>query len=438
MSSTISFANSDSVTRHHASISSSGGGSLGGKQQRRQQPQYQHRASLRPFQIERYEGWLARSGNLSDSDCEPMPMSDLLKVADDECLRLWEELSLGYPFHVEGDPLLRSQIRTEFYPNNNFSPSGDIDNNDNIFVNCMAPQEGIFCTLQALLRSGDNVIVSGPAYQSLSEIPRSIGCNVTHWLPELIREENQQLTSYFRFDPDALRSMLQSTPNTKLVVVNFPHNPTGAFPTKGEWEEIVEHCRRAGCYLFCDEMYRYLEHDGIDRLESAVEIYEGGISLGGLSKSFGLAGLRMGWISSRDESLMERIQQIKDYTTICAAAPSQILSLIAVRNAPKLIQRCRRIVRDVKIEVEKFCRDHSNVLEWTDSRAGTFVFPKLRSHHSSSKLYCDRLLKDADIMLLPSSLFEYGEHDTDDSRVRISLGRKSIPETLTLWKSHGV
>ena len=237
--------------------------------------------------------------------------------------------------------------------------------------------------------------------------------------------------------------MLQATPNTKLVVVNFPHNPTGALPTKEEWNENIGICRSHNCFLFCDEMYRYLEHDGVDRLPSVVESYpERGISLFGLSKSFGLPGLRMGWIACHDINVMQRIQQIKDYTTICTSAPSQVLSLIAVRNASQLINRCRQIVQANTLQVNQFCsNDHSDILEWANPRAGTFVFPKLRSQYSqkSSKAYCDQLLKEADIMLLPSSLFEYGdEHKVDDSRVRISLGRKSIPETLKLWQQRGL
>jgi aspartate/methionine/tyrosine aminotransferase len=226
---------------------------------------------------------------------------------------------------------------------------------------------------------------------------------------------------------------------TKLVVVNFPHNPTGALPTTEEWQEIIHLCREHGCFLFCDEMYRCLEHDGVDRLDPAVEAYERGISLSGLSKAFGLAGLRMGWIASRDMDFVKRVQQIKDYTTICTASPSQVLSLIALKNSHHLLERCQRIVHNVRDEVKDFCRQNNTVLEWTNPRAGTFVFPKLvHPSNQGARSYCDQLLNTADIMLLPSSLFEYGEHKGDDSRVRISLGRRSIPQTIELWKQRGL
>lgn len=385
------------------------------------------RQPLRPFQIEQYEGWLAKVGCLSDSDSEPLSLSELLKLADPECQTLWENLSLGYPLHVQGDPLLREQIVSEFYPS-----SSSIDQ-----INCMAPQEGIFCALQALLETGDHVIVMAPSYQSLSEVPRSMGCRITHWLPDLVRDENED--PWFRFDPQTLRATFsQNRGRTKLLVVNLPHNPTGALPTQEEWQDIIEICREHGCYLFCDEMYRGLEHEGVDRLEPAVEAYERGISLSGLSKAFGLAGLRMGWVVGREDGFMKRLQEIKDYTTICTSTPSQVLSLVALRNTNTLLERCQRIVHDTRGQVEDFCREHDDILEWTNPRAGTFVFPKLLQEQPSARVYCDDILGRANIMLLPSSLFEYGEQIKDDSRVRISLGRRSIPETLALWKEHGL
>jgi aspartate/methionine/tyrosine aminotransferase len=436
---------------------------------------------LRPFQIEQYDGWLASIG-LSDSDVEPLKISQLLALADEECLQLWDELSLGYPLHVQGDPRLRTEIATRLYPKLLLEHDHDHDHGSSSSssiarsINCMAPQEGIFCAMQALLKPGDHVVVTGPTYQSLSEIPRSIGCHVTHWLPTIssskTEDNGSSTTSTFRFDPEKLRELLirgggdssssssysTGRRSTKLVVVNFPHNPTGALPTPSEWEEIIQICREhrqhdddddggGGAYLFCDEMYRGLEHEGVESLPPVVEAYERGISLSGLSKSFGLAGLRMGWIVSRDEDFMKRVQQINDYTSICTSSPSEVLSLIALRNATTLIERCRRIVGTVREDVKSFCLQNSDVLDWAEPRAGSFVFPKLLLQNNQpggggggggARKYCDELLEKSDIMLLPSSLFEYGEQrPVDDSRVRISLGRESIPQHLEKWKEHG-
>jgi DNA-binding transcriptional MocR family regulator len=226
-----------------------------------------HRQDLRPFKLEQYDGWTKAPHSLTDSDCEPLLMNELLEMADDECRDMWENLSLAYPFWVQGHPLLREAIASQY------------ERIDPDSINCLAPQEGIYCAMQALLQPGDHVIVAAPCYQSLSEVPRSIGCNMDYWLPEVIQDDEAES---FRFDPARLETLLQSSrATTKLVVVNFPHNPTGALPTLSEWDDMVRMCEKHGAYLFCDEMYRCLEHDPASMLPAAADIYERGVSLSG-------------------------------------------------------------------------------------------------------------------------------------------------------------
>jgi len=210
---------------------------------------------LRPFEIEQYDGWHVPTAapGLSDSDCEPLKMAELLSMADEDCKQQWEELCLGYPPRVYGDVRLRQEIMRLLYP---LHGSGDS-------INCMVPQEGIFCGLQALLEPGDAVIVAAPCYQSLNEIPRSLGCRIQHWHPDMVSVGG---TSFFRFDPKKLEGLMEKQAyQTRAVVVNFPHNPTRALPTLGEWQEIIQLCDQHGVYVFCDEMYRGLEQPGVDR-----------------------------------------------------------------------------------------------------------------------------------------------------------------------------
>jgi aspartate/methionine/tyrosine aminotransferase len=359
-----------------------------------------------------------------------MLMNELLDMADDECRDIWENLSLAYPFWVQGHPLLRQLICGGQYE------KIDVEN-----INCLAPQEGIYCTMQALLQPGDHVVVAAPIYQSLSEVPRSIGCEVDYWLPELLEEDGVES---FRFDPSRLEALLRSgRSSTKLVVVNFPHNPTGALPTADEWAEMVRLCEEHGTYLFCDEMYRLLEHDSSRRIPAAADIYERGVSVSGLSKAYGLPGLRLGWVASQDQALMKRVQEIKDYTTICTSAPNEALGIIALRNADQLLVRSQSIVEEGKREMEKFFAQHDDVFRWAEPHAGTFAFPQLCSDQLSSREYCDELVEHAGIMLLPSSLFEWGDSITDveakalgfDRRFRVTYGRRSTGSVLRLW--HG-
>jgi len=121
--------------------------------------------------------------------------------------------------------------------------------------------------------------------------------------------------------------------------VNFPHNPTGALPSFADYERILEIAASYGIAVFSDEMYRLLERNEGDRLPAAVELYDKAVSLSGVSKTIGLAGLRIGWLVVRDERLMRRLVQLKDYTTICSSAPSEILALAGLRARDAILAR---------------------------------------------------------------------------------------------------
>ena len=270
--------------------------------------------ALRPFLVERYPGWTDGSASLSSSETEPLTMNELLAHADDEGTERWRTLSLGYPSHNEGSPWLRREIAASY--------SGGIDER---LINVCVPQEGIYLTARALLSPGDHVVTTVPHYQSLSEVARSIGCEVSAWRPE---------GSPARFEVSTLHSLLRPS-RTKLVIANWPHNPTGALPTPEELLAVVAAVEASGAHLMIDEMYandlpedtnmmtslmaslmtslmasliryRGLEHSGSTQLAAAVEAYSRGVSLSGLSKTVGLPGLRIGWLASRDAAFMVR------------------------------------------------------------------------------------------------------------------------------------
>ena len=180
----------------------------------------------------------------------------------------------------------------------------------------------------------------------------------------------------WHLDFDELRRGITNA--TRLIVVNFPHNPTGYLPGLTEFERVVEIAREHGLYLFSDEMYRYLEHDPAERLPAACDIYEKAISLSGLSKSFGLAGLRMGWLACHDRSLIERWLALKDYTTICHSAPSEILAIVALRAKERIIERNRKIVLDNLALAEQFFSDRDGMFGWLAPRGGSIAFPEWR------------------------------------------------------------
>src|SRR5262249_51977477 len=194
-------------------------------------------------------------------------------------------------------------------------------------------EEGIFLAIHALLGAGDHIVVAWPAYQSLFEVARSIGADVT-----LVPLDSRD----WSLDPSAIEAALR--PNTRAIVVNFPHSPTGALLPRDTFDRLVSIAETRGIALFSDEVYRFLELDEATRLPAAVECGAHTMSLGVMSKSFALAGLRIGWIASHDASLLRRIMALKDYTTICSSAPSEILAIIALRGREAVLARSRGII----------------------------------------------------------------------------------------------
>ena len=231
-----------------------------------------------------------------------------------------------------------------------------------------------------------------------------------------------------RFHVGDLRALL--TGRTKLIVINFPHNPTGETISKADLEEIAGIAKEKGIFLFSDEMYRLLEYDENDRLPPVCEIYDNGISLSGLSKTFGLPGLRMGWLATRNKTVQSALAAFKDYTTICNSAPGEILSLIALRNSERLRARSLGIIKaNLKI-IETFAARHCGWLDWKSPKAGPIAFPGVKFRESAAE-FCAALVKEAGIMLLPSEVYGY-----ERECVRIGFGRKNVPEILEALETY--
>ena len=232
----------------------------------------------------------------------------------------------------------------------------------------VVPEEGIYIALNSILQAGDHVICTFPGYQSLYEVAQGLGCQVTRWEPE---EQHG-----WRFDPDFLEKNIR--PNTRLVIVNFPHNPTGSYPSIEDYQKIVDLARKNDLYLFSDEMYRFLEYDPALKLPSACEVYEKAVSLFGMSKTFGMAGARIGWLVTKDAGLYQKMAAFKDYTTICSSAPSEILSIIALRSKEVIIGRhLARIKRNLAL-LDAFFEEFGDRFAWVKPKAGTIAFPRLK------------------------------------------------------------
>jgi aspartate/methionine/tyrosine aminotransferase len=365
---------------------------------------------IKPFYTERY--FAAHEFKapylLCASDCESLTVDELLQLAGASWVSVGQ-LWLGYT-ESQGAPALRERI-AELYT------QVDADQ----VIGLSAPEEGIFVTLHTLLEPGDEVVVLSPCYDSLLNVVEYLGCRVARWFLAEAEGGSAEETGGWQLDLDALSRMV--TLRTKLVIVNFPHNPTGYLPTHDEWRTIVEIVERAGAWLFSDEMYRGLEYESTARLPSGCDLYERAITLGGLSKTYGLPGLRTGWLALPDGDLRERILGWKDYTTICASAPSEALAQIALQVHETLIKRSLRIIQDNLALAEPFFARWREPFRWNRPQAGSVALVGLCGRSASE--FSERLVAEQGVLLLPSTGLGFG-----DGHVRFGLGRLGFAEGL--------
>ena len=225
-------------------------------------------------------------------------------------------------------------------------------------------------------------------------------------------------------DLDALEAALR--PDTRLVYINTPHNPTGLLMPRDVLDRVVELCAERGAWLLADEVYRELEHDPADRLPAAVDLYDRAISLGSMSKTYGLPGLRLGWLASRDRAALSKIVDLKHYTTICSSAPSELLSALALRHRAVLADRSRAIVLANLTLLDAFLARHADRFSWQRPNASTIGFVRVEGVEDTSPL-CEQLVADAGVLLLPGAVYDEPTH------VRVGFGRSTLPEALGLF-----
>jgi aspartate/methionine/tyrosine aminotransferase len=365
---------------------------------------------LNPFALERFFGKYEFAARylLCSSDIEGMPMRELLALADDETQAAWESLALGYT-ETTGHPLLRREIKHWYQ----FLTEDDI-------VVTNSGEEPIYIAMRALLKPGDHVIAVWPGYQSHYEIARGIGAEVTY-LPVRPLGHRWANSKHWMIDLAELRAAIRH--NTKLLVTNFPHNPTGAQPTLAEFKEIAAIAAEASVHWLSDEVYRGLEHAPGDRLPAAADLYVRAISIGAMSKSFAMAGVRIGWAGSRNREFLRALVQYKDYTTICASAPSELLSIIALRAKDRVLQRSQSIVKRNLEIATRFFQKHESEFEWAPPSAGSVGFPRLK--HRDADALTDALVRARNTLILPASVMGYPYN-----HFRIGLGRANFPEAL--------
>jgi aspartate/methionine/tyrosine aminotransferase len=337
-----------------------------------------------------------------------MPLAELLAMADQDGRRRWESLTLGYT-QTRGLPALREEIAATY------------DNVEPEDVLCFAgAEEAIYLAMQVLLGPTDHAVVLTPNYQAAETLPLAL----TDVTGVALREDDN-----WALDVDAVEAAIR--PNTRLISVNFPNNPTGAVPETEAWQRLVNLCEERGITLFSDEVYRGLELDR-PSLPQAADLSPTALSLNVMSKAYGLPGLRIGWLVCRDRALLDQLERAKHYTSICNSAPSEVLALIGLRARDRLLARNRAIVAaNLPLFGEFFAR-RPDLFEWARPQGGCVCFPRYLGADGVESM-CADLVREVGVLLLPSSIYRSDLTATPTDRFRVGVGRIGPEEALTRW-----
>jgi len=368
---------------------------------------------MRSFALEVYfSKWeFAARHHLTGSDAQSMSLSELLAYASPADRERFDGLHLGYT-PTFGSPSLLHEI------------AGTYDAIDEGQLLCFAgAEEGIYTAMRVLLGPDDHCVVITPNYQAAETIPLSI-CAVTG---VALNEHDG-----WSLDVDAVRAALR--PNTRLVSINFPNNPTGAIPTRAAFDALVELCRSRGIWLFSDEVYRLIERDPALRIPQVADVYERGISLNVMSKSYGLPGLRIGWLACQDREFLVSCEHYKHYLSICNSGPSELLAEIALKAREPILARNRGIVTHNLALLDAFFADFPELFDWRKPDGSCVTFVRYKGPGTVEQ-FTERLVEESGVLLLPSSIYRSELGPVPQDYFRIGFGRHGMEEGLAAFRA---
>jgi aspartate/methionine/tyrosine aminotransferase len=354
---------------------------------------------IEPFVLERWmtAHELSASYDIAESGILPLSTNDLLAFEGPE--ERWSvlegllETPLGYS-EASGSLELRRTLANTYRdcePENVLVTTGAIEAN--------------FLLFNVLLDPGDHVVAVNPAYQQLNSVPSAVGAEVALWR---IGPES------YHYDLDELERLVTS--RTRLIVVNTPHNPTGAMLSEEELGRVYKLAESVGAWLLCDEAYRWLEVPGGDRFAPpAFDYGPSAISVGTISKPFGLPGLRIGWMAAPAEVATE-CWSMRDYTSLSPGKLSDALALLAFKHRDRIVERNRKIIGQNLEATNCFVEERSGFLSWTPPRGGLLALLRYELDVPSLEL-ANRLSEECSVMLAPGSAFGFERH------LRIGIGQ---------------
>lgn len=350
--------------------------------------------------------------HLTASDAASIALPDLLAMASDEDRHAFETMWLGYT-ETYGDPYLREVIASTF----------QAQKQDNIL--CFAgASEGIFAANQVLLSKEDHAIVVTPNYQSHETLPQNI-CSASA-VP-------LDPTDGWSLDIDRVAAEIR--PNTKLITINFPHNPTGAILSHDRYQALIALCRKHGIYILHDEIFHGLGPTGTKHLPFIADEYERGLSLGVMSKSYGLPGLRIGWIACQDKAVLSAMERLKHYLSICNSGPSEKLSIIALKNKETLIGRNNAIIDHNLPLWESFFAKHHDLFACQRPDGSCMGFAHYKGPEGVDA-FAEKLVNEAGILILPSAIYRSELGKTPENYFRFGYGRTGLEDGLAAFDTY--
>lgn len=281
-------------------------------------------------------------------------------------------------------------------------------------------EESIYVTMRALLQPGDDIVVQMPIYQSLFVIAQEIGCRMIPYRPCF--EQN------WNFDLAALAQKI--TPKTKLLILNYPHNPTGACLTREDMAGIVKLCKQHDLYLIADEVYRFLQIDESYPTTSFADLYAKAVALGSFSKTFAAPGLRLGWIATQSAEIRNALLAYRHFTSTCTNLPCQWIAGELLNRSEEIIRRNNALIRRNAALLEQFVKKHTDRFSYVPPKGATMAYVKLLGEQGAMA-FCMEILEHTGVLLVPSSVLE-----ASDCYLRIGLCRESFPACVRLLHAY--
>ncbi|KAL2820797.1 hypothetical protein BDW59DRAFT_174388 [Aspergillus cavernicola] len=370
--------------------------------------------------------------NVAETCCASISVKDLQELSEDPSSHPLDDNVLSSKLTyggIRGSERLRTTL-ANLYSVKTPTPLPP----DNILATPGAIQAN-FLLLYTLVGPGDHVICHYPTYQQLYSVPESLGADVSLWKS---KEANG-----WKLDSKELQELIR--PNTKLIIINNPQNPTGAVIPQNTLEEIVEIARDSSIYVLCDEVYRPLFHS-ISPMDpefpsSALSLgYERAIVTGSMSKAYSLAGIRLGWIASRDRTIIEACASARDYTTISVSQLDDAVAsyALAPTTIHALLKRNIELAKTNCATLEKFIESHRWACNWVKPRAGTIGFIRFNKMGKpvNDVSFCEILFERTGVMLVPGSLcFGGGEEFHGYVRIGFACETHVLEEGLAALES---